>query len=161
MEMATITRDAAGCQLVADVLQLSGEARIRATGSSMLPCVLPGDVLVVQHEGLNRLMRGDIALFVRDNRLFAHRVLHQETATVPHLITCGDSLMELDRPVLSDELIGRVTSIVRGARRIDPRATFLNRLASVLFRHSDFLTRCLLWVLYHTRAMREGTECLT
>jgi hypothetical protein len=161
MGVVNTTRNAVGCQLVADVLQLSGKVRIRATGSSMLPCVLPGDVLVVQREPLRQLAPGDIALFTRDERLFAHRVLQRESGAIPHLITTGDSISDCDRPVLSDELLGRVTSIIRGRRRIHPRATLLDRSASVLFRRSDLLTRCLLWLLCRTRFLREATECLT
>jgi hypothetical protein len=155
------TRNTVGCQLIADVLQLSGKAHIRVTGSSMLPCVLPGDVLVVQRERLNQLAPGDIALFARNSRLFAHRVVDRGSGGFPHLVTCGDSLAEHDQPVLSHELLGRVASIVRGPGRINPRATLLDGLASVLFRHSDFLTRCLLWLLCRTRSLREATECLT
>jgi hypothetical protein len=160
--MALMTRrEAAGLELFADVLQLSGTAQIRVTGSSMLPCVRPGDILVVQCECMNGLALGDIAVFTRDDRLFAHRVVRQGTGAIPYLVTCGDSLPEQDQPVHSDELLGRVTSIIRGARRIDPRATFLDRTGSVLLRRSDFFTKCVLWLFGRARSFRGLSECLT
>jgi hypothetical protein len=161
MPMALSTHGAAGCQLIADVLQLSGKANVRVTGSSMLPCILPGDILVVQREPLNRLALDDIALFTRHNRLFAHRVIDRGSVEIPYLVTRGDSLYEHDPPVLSHELLGRVTSIIRGQRRIEPHTTLLDRLASFLFMQSDFVTGCLLWLLCRTRSLREATECLT
>jgi hypothetical protein len=161
MPMALSTHGAAGCQLIADVLQLSGKANVRVTGSSMLPCVLPGDILVVQREPLNGLALGDIALFTRHNRLFAHRVMDRGIVETPYLVTRGDSLYEHDPLVLPHEVLGRVSSIIRGPRRIKPHTTLLDRLASSLFMQSDFLTRCLLWLLCRTRSLREVTECLT
>jgi hypothetical protein len=161
MPMALSTHGAAGCQLIADVLQLSGKANVRVTGSSMLPCILPGDILVVQRESLNRLALGDIALFTRDNRLFAHRVVDRGSVEIPYLVTRGDSLYEHDPPVLPHEVLGRVSSIIRGPRRIKPHTTLLDRLASSLLMQSDFLTRCLLWLLCRIRSLREVTECQT
>jgi hypothetical protein len=127
----------------------------------MLPCILPGDILVVQREPLDQLAVGEIAVFTRRDRLFAHRVVDLGQGANLHLVTCGDSLYERDLPVLSHELLGRVTSIIRGPRRIKPHTTLLSRLASSLFKESDFLTRCLLWLLCRTRSLREATECLT
>jgi len=155
------TRNAVGCQLVSEVLYLSGTARVRVFGSSMFPSVLPGDVLVVGREGLNQAVSGDIVLFTRNNRLFAHRVIGQRNRDdVTWLVTCGDSLAENDPPVFRHELLGRVNSIVRGTRQIDPRATLFGRLTSILLRNSHLLTKCFLWLLCRARS-RGTTECLT
>jgi len=154
-------RDAVGLELFADVLQLSGTAQIRVTGSSMLPCVRPGDILLVQRECMNGLAPGDIAVFTRDQRLFAHRVVRRGAGAISYLVTWGDALSEQDQPVHSDELLGRVASIIRGVRRINPSATFLDRTGSVLLRHSDFLTKCMLWLFGRARSFRELSECLT
>ena len=154
-------RGAVGLQLIADVLHLAGAAKVRVTGSSMLPCVLPGDILLVQREAIHDFALGDIAVFTRDDRLFAHRVVRRGASATPSVITCGDALTEPDQPVRSDDLLGRVDSIIRGARRIHPAATLLHRTASVVLRHSDFLTKCLLWLVGRARSFREMSECLT
>jgi hypothetical protein len=39
--------DRLGCELVADVLRAGGEARVRVMGTSMLPALWPGDILVI------------------------------------------------------------------------------------------------------------------
>jgi signal peptidase I len=153
---------AAGCALIPEVLRLSGTVRLRAFGSSMLPAIFPGDILIIDRAELNRSVPGDIVLFKRDKRLFAHRVVGQHDRNgVRCLVTSGDALAECDSPVFPEELLGRVNSIVRGTRQIDPNATLLGRLISISLRNSDLLRRCFLWLLCRTRCFREGSECPT
>jgi signal peptidase I len=160
--VAITTQEAIGCQLVAEALQLSGTARIRVFGTSMFPAVLPGDVLVVQRKEIGRLVLGDIVLFKRDDRLFAHRVVGQmDRNGVPCVVTSGDSLPANDPPVFPHELLGSVTSIVRGTRQISPQATLFQQLISSLLRNSDFLSRCFLWLLCRNRAATQTIECPT
>jgi Peptidase S24-like len=155
-------RNPVRCQLVSEVLGLSGRARVRVFGSSMLPSVLPGDILIVHRKEIARLAPGDIVLFKQEDRLFAHRVVSQHNREeIPCLVTCGDSLAENDPPVFPHELLGRVTSIIRGTRQMDPRATLFGRLTSILLRNSHLLTRCYLWLLCRARSLREETECPT
>ena len=126
----------------------------------MLPSVLPGDVLVIQREELTHLISGDIALFSRGDRLFAHRVVKKNSSGTPYLITRGDSLPEDDLPVYAHQLLGRVTGALRGKSRIAlPRPTALSRAISVLFRQSEVLTTLLLWLLNRVRLQREGAQC--
>jgi len=54
-----------------------------ATGASMLPAVWPGDVLSVCRGSSTQALPGDIILFARQGRLFAHRVVEKTT----HLFT--------------------------------------------------------------------------
>lgn len=157
MEAVAEERELLGCHLVADVLRSSRSVTIRVTGSSMLPNVLPGDLLTVERARVSDLDCGDIAVFARENRLFAHRVV--EKAAQNYLATRGDSLLTQDRPVQPDELLGRVKSILRGDRSINPRTTVFGRLASAMLRHSEVLTQCLLWLHCRTRPRREGTGC--
>jgi len=160
--VAITTQEAIGCQLVAEALQLSGTVRVRVFGTSMFPAVLPGDVLVVQRKELGRLLLGDIVLFKRDDRLFAHRVVGQmDRNGVPCVVTSGDSLPANDPPVFPHELLGRVTSIVRGTRQISPQATLFQQLISSLLRNSDFLSRCFLWLLCRNRSASHAIECPT
>jgi len=150
------------CQLVSEVLQLSGRVRIRVLGDSMFPSILPGDILVVERQELNQLHPGRIVLFTRNGRLFAHRVVGEHRRNdLRVLVTCGDSRRENDAPVFPHELLGCVTSIFRGQRRISPRVTFLMQWVSWCTSRSDFLTRCLLWLIRSIRSRRALTECLT
>jgi hypothetical protein len=156
------TRSTVGCQLVADVLRMSGKAQIRVFGSSMLPRILPGDIVIVHREVSARLAAGDVALVARNSRLFAHRVVTRELRDgVAALLTRGDSLSHYDAPVFPDELLGRVTSIRRGSRQLDPRATLFTRWVSSALGNSQLLKTCLLWLLCRIRSSREVGECPT
>jgi signal peptidase len=133
------------CRLAEEVLRSAGELRLRVTGSSMLPAVRPGDVLSVCSRSATQAHPGDIILFARQGRLFAHRVVERTTQQgAPYWITRGDRLGYRDPQVSSRELLGRVTSIQRGHRRIVPRLTFRGRVASWILRRSEFLTRMMI-----------------
>src|SRR5213594_1846470 len=124
MEPVTQSREAVKCQLAAEALRSFGEVRLRVTGTSMLPSVRPGDVLFVRRQDAMEALPGDIILFARDEgRLFAHRVVQKLNRRGELLwITRGDSLPQKDPPVSRQELLGRVTAILRGESPIDPRA---------------------------------------
>ena len=121
----------------------------------MLPSILPGDEILVRREPFAHFSVGDIALFARDQRLFAHRV----TSTASQLITRGDSLTYTDGPVRPYELLGRVTLIIRGSRCFRPRPTFFNRLTSFLLRRSDLLARSVLCLLARFGRVRKSSVC--
>ena len=131
--------------LFLEVLRSFGEAKLAVTGASMLPAIWPGDVLEVRQQSMGEVLPGHIVLFGREGRLFAHRVVEktgrQDRA---FLVTRGDCLGKPDPPVCPEELLGRVTTIVRGNRRIVPRLTCWGRVASWLLRRSDFCTRVLM-----------------
>ncbi len=57
------------------------------------------------------------------------------------LTTRGDRLPYLDAPVAPEELLGRVTAIERGRRRVNPRLTLGRRLGAWVLRHSELATR--------------------
>ena len=100
------------CGLAGDVVRTFGGVRLRAFGTSMAPSILPGDLISVQRAGLSEIFPGEIVLFSREGRLFAHRVVARAGShDDPRLITRGDRLSHNDPPVSSDELLGKVTSI--------------------------------------------------
>ena len=159
----TAARDAAYCELAAEVLASTGKLRFRATGASMLPTLWPGDMLFVSRLGAAAANPGDIVLYRREGRLVAHRLVQVRdlspcagfgppgTGSAPRysarqsarfeLVARGDSVGHDDPPISGHDLLGRVTSIERGALRINPRLTFLRGLASIILSHSSFCTR--------------------
>ena len=162
MSEALSERNIAFCQLVSEALRLSGSIRIRAFGDSMFPTILPGDILVVERQEPRQKLRGNVVLFARNGRLFAHRVVSESSRNgVPFFTTRGDSRRENDAPVSPHELLGCVTSLIRGRRQISPRATLVKKWTSHLVGRSDFLTRCLLWLTCRIRSLREMFECPT
>jgi hypothetical protein len=126
------------CGLASEVVRTFGEVRLRVFGTSMVPSILPGDLISVQRAGPSEISLGEIALYSRDGRLFAHRVVarvggHDD----PRLVTRGDRLSQHDPPISSFELLGRVTSIQhgdeRGYRKVRP-AAHLNGWEQMILR---------------------------
>jgi len=141
-------------ELFRETLESSGQARLAVTGTSMLPSIWPGDVVEVRRESVAEISPGDVVLCARHGGFLAHRVVyrgagvspmqHGQDAHATVLITRGDALREPDRPVTPDELLGRVTAILRGGRRIEPRLTRWGRAASWVFSRSDLCTALVL-----------------
>ncbi len=106
-------------ELTAEVLQSYRELRLRVFGSGMLPAIWPGDILAIDPCGIADAGLGDIVLFARHGRLFAHRVVSQSGE---YLVTRGDGVRDTDPPVKPGELIGRVSEIVRRGKTLRPKA---------------------------------------
>jgi signal peptidase I len=120
-------RTTLACGLAGDVIRMFGGVRLRVFGTSMVPSILPGDLISVQRTDLSEISPGEIVLYLRDGRLFAHRVVARAGShDHPRLITRGDRLSYTDPLVSSLELLGRVTSIQyadgRGHRPVRPAA---------------------------------------
>ena len=95
---------------------------MRALGTSMLPSIRPGDVLVIEAAGVSEIPVGAIILWRRGELLVAHRVVEQIASAEGRvkLVTRGDRQQQRDEPIGAEELLGRVTMIQRGARTILP-----------------------------------------
>lgn len=115
-------------KLAAEALRLSGEVRLVGLGSSMLPAIFPGDTLIVRRETARSARRGDILLCFRQGRFCAHRLVdkRKEKGGIS-LITRGDALGTNDPPVAEDELLGRVTAVVRHGKRTELRGRLAAR----------------------------------
>ncbi len=101
------------CMLAAEVLRSSGHFKLRATGTSMLPTLCPGDVLTIESSTFAQVKNGDIVLFSRGGRLFAHRLLETGKKQSGILLARGDCMPCADAPVRPTELLGTVTKIER------------------------------------------------
>jgi len=133
--------------LAAEVLTSCGQARLPVTGSSMFPCMQPGDLLEIRRSDCP-IQIGDVVVFDRHGRLVVHRVVGR---TGDLLITRGDRLRYPDAPVPPAAILGCVTAIERRGRRIAPHLTFWCRLVSTVLRHTEFGTRV---ALYSVRMVR-------
>ena len=130
---------AGGVELAQDVLSGFGQLRLRVTGSSMLPTVLPGDILDFRTCPAESLVPGDIVLVRRDGRLFAHRLV----ALRPNcLLTQGDSLPQPDPPTAFDDFLGVLAKQQRAGRALRP--TPPPRLSRWLMRSSALARRLFL-----------------
>jgi len=134
------------CGLAEEVVRTFGEVRLRVFGTSMVPAILPGDLVTIRRASLDEVIPGEAVLFLQKGRLFVHRVLARRTITGPensnrtYLITRGDRLKHYDRPVSSEELLGRVVSIERDNREINLGSHAPTSALARLLRASDHMT---------------------
>lgn len=143
------------CELADEVLRSSGTLRLRVMGWSMLPAVWPGDTLVIERIESGGVSEGDIILFHRDRRFFAHRVVGKSGAAGDaQILTRGDALAQADPPVGDRDLLGKVTFIVRNGKCIEPSRTprLSERAVSALVRSSEIAAR----VVVGVRGMRQS-----
>ena len=113
------------CSLAAEVLQSTGTLRIRAMGSSMVPTLWPGDLVVIDSRKIEDVRPGDIVLYLREGRFFLHRVINKVSAGHEEcLLTRGDSMPGKDPLVRPSELLGAVTGIQCGASVVAPAGKF-------------------------------------
>lgn len=136
------TRSELKGELFLEVLRSTGQAKLALTGASMLPSIRPGDVVEVRRESVGEISPGDVVLCARQGGFFAHRVVEKRAGSERTvLITRGDALLAPDPPVAPEEVLGRVTAILRGGRRLELRLTPWRRLASWVLSHSEICTR--------------------
>lgn len=158
----------AGCELVADSMRAGREVRLRVTGSSMLPALWPGDVIVAREVNNVPPSVGDVLLFMRDGRLCAHRMVNRlddsDNANGTQLIMRGDSADAFDPPMHLSEIIGRAVSVIRDGRETAVAAgepSRAHRMVSFAIRHSVFLRRVLLKIhaMRRRSILTAETEC--
>lgn len=151
-------------ELAVEVVRTFGSLRLRVTGTSMMPAIQPGDLLSIDRVNLRDTSPGEIVLFTRAGRLFAHRIVDRSGGvsepytSEPYIVTRGDRLLDNDPPVFQSELLGRVTSI-EGARsqvRSRPWLDGPNRALGRLLRSSDRATVLFLHVTALWRAFSLG-----
>jgi hypothetical protein len=128
---ADVDEETAKCALFAQVISRYGKAKLKALGTSMVPAIWPGDTLVVERQEAPGLLAGDVAVYMRYGRLFAHRVIRVVQGPEISLVTRGDAMTWDDPLVLADEIVGRVVAIVPG-----PRFAYRIRRAIAALRHA-------------------------
>jgi len=133
------TRQDSKCGLATEVLRCFGEISLKATGTSMLPTIWPGDLLNIQFAEFEQVLPGDIVLYTRQNRFFIHRVtMKSDLAGERRLTMRGDAMAGVDPPVHAEELLGRVVAIRRGSNTID----FDRKLSAIRRMIGLLLGRC-------------------
>ncbi len=142
MHVTSVSMDSTKVELAAEAVRSLGELRFRATGSSMLPAILAGDVLWVRRCGLDEARVGDVVVFARDGRLFAHRVVSRSAGS---LITQGDTIPTPDPSVSASELLGKVYSVLRHGKPVPAamQRTVAGRMTALLLRRSTLVGRVL------------------
>jgi Peptidase S24-like len=143
--------------LLAEMLRSFGEFRFVAWGSSMVPSIFPGDTLIVRRGTPEGARSGDVLLFFREGRFYAHRLVGKaEEGGLNRLVARGDAFSRNDPPYAENEMLGHVAAVIRGRKRIEldrhPRAG--QRLLRSIVQRSASSVR---WLLrWHSVRMRFG-----
>lgn len=137
------------CELASELLRSSGTLCLRVTGWSMLPTIWPGATLVVERARNSDLLDGDVVVFSNGRRFVAHRVIAKNSRSEDSMVqTQGDALSRRDAPVSHDELLGKVSFIMRKGKWVKP-ATNLRlpeRALAAVFRRSTLTARVVVGV---------------
>jgi len=145
-------------QLLAEVLLSGGSARLRVTGSSMLPTIWPGDVAVLERVTPANLGAGDVILFQQNARLFLHRIVALGSAA-NEFVTRGDAMPQADPVVRADQILARVTAVER-ERKIIHRFALSpwTKIFGIAVAHSDLVGRVALRLNQFGRGKGTTTE---
>ncbi len=148
--------NAVKCELAGEILRRFGSLRLQVKGHSMLPSVWPGDVLLIKRCHFSQISSGDIVLYAREGRFFAHRVIGASVDLVePRLVTQGDALPSEDCPISPVEFLGKVSQIVRAGECSEPASVlaFKEGLVASAARYSTIFAR----LLVHLRMTRRNS----
>jgi signal peptidase I len=144
------------CDLAAEVLRSSGQLRLRVRGSSMLPSVWPGDMLMIERVQASAASVGDLLLCERDRRLFVHRVVSLGRTVDGTILTRGDAMPDADPAVPYRDILGRVSFIVRDRKLIVPKKILglPQRAVATLIQRSEIAMRIAISVHRRLQSMR-------
>ena len=114
-ELALSGRDLGA--LLEAVVSRGAPFRFRAKGSSMTPFIRDGDIVTVSPIKDRPPRPGDVVAFARpgSRKLVVHRVVGRREAG---WLIKGDSYMHAEGPIPRDHVLGRVTRVERGGRRV-------------------------------------------
>lgn len=137
-------RHSVTCEMASEVLRSFGKLQLQVTGWSMFPSVQPGDTLIVDRTPVEAVAEGDIVLFGRYSRFFAHRVVKKDNcAGQARVLTRGDAMNVSDPPLGENELLGRVSFIVRNGKLFEPNKSLglSERLVATLLSRFEIAAR--------------------
>jgi len=144
--MAVLSPSPADKQLLLiEVLSEHGRARLRVTGSSMLPTLWPGDVVVLERGSPETFRVGDVILFQNQERLFLHRIVAVDQSA--HRVTTrGDAMPQADPAFCRDQILAKALSVDNCEGRIKTlsRSSLFAKLLGLAVAHSDFAGRLVL-----------------
>lgn len=101
--------------LVTDLLEAGLPVRLEVTGHSMSPFIRSGDVVTIEPLPGRRPALGEVIAVATEGRLRIHRLVGWDRGRA---LARGDVAAAADPPASPDDLIGRVTLVERGGRRV-------------------------------------------
>jgi signal peptidase I len=123
--------DAAFVDVVSDLLRQGHSVRFRANGGSMRPTIREGETITVAPVQPAEIRRGDVVLYRVGRGVIAHRVARVVRQPGGTLVFTprGDASQGRDQPVEELAILGRVVTVERGGRSLNPAALRARALA--------------------------------
>ena len=105
--------------VVTQLLSRGYRVRFRAEGVSMRPTIRGGETITV--ELLSEVKMGDIALYLAERGLTAHRVvaIRNGSGNAPVFLTRGEGVGSTKEVVQEQQVLGKVVAVERNGRSID------------------------------------------
>ena len=149
-------------QVCNELLREEHRIKFNAPGDSMYPTICNGDLITVEPIKPSNVIVGDIILYRHKSGVTVHRVMHilkrsekysrstpkgpqgRSSSETLQFSFRGDAAIVLDNPVGADQILGKVVSVERNSRCINPYSFKVNllyktrRLASRLKRRLLF-----------------------
>ena len=101
--------------LLSDLLRGGTPVRLEVTGHSMSPFIRSGDVVTIEPLSGHRPALGGVVALVPGGRLLVHRLVGWDHGRA---LCRGDVATSADAWAAPDDLLGRVTRVERGGRRV-------------------------------------------
>lgn len=107
--------------ITTELLRCGKSVRFQAPGRSMHPTIKDGETITVEPVKPSGIKRGDIVLYRLEKGVIAHRVVRiEKNDGAPLFILRGDALGAPDEAAAVQQVLGKVVSVQRGGRSIDP-----------------------------------------
>ena len=125
-------------ELLEETLNRGHSVRFPAPGDSMYPTICNGDIITVTPLEASSVTNGDIILYQHKSGVTVHRVMRilkrsgKNSRSAPkgpqdrslseklQFFLLGDAAIKYDDPICADQILGKVVSLERNGRRIDP-----------------------------------------
>lgn len=142
-------------ETVKDLLRQGHSVELKAYGRSMIPFLHPGQKIKLQATDLDQIVPGDLVAFQQQDYLVVHRVhaVIFKNGSI-QLLTKGDSNLNADVPVSSENYLAKVSGVFRrGAWRQTAPKSFQSHLVRKLGNAYSLW----FWLWKHARNKLLGT----
>jgi signal peptidase I len=95
---------------------------LKSTGQSMLPILIPNDIVYFKKTPFLKIKVNDLIIFKKKNQLITHRVIYK---TKKYLITKGDNNPNCDGKIYPKQILGKVYQIKRNGQIFKPETFYL------------------------------------
>ncbi len=153
MNGSSDTYSAERLSLAVESLLRSGRLRLQVRGASMLPSLWPDDVVEIAACSYEDVKPAEVILAFRDGRFYLHRFQRHSWRG---FVARGDALPRPDQRYEFNDLLGRVTSVVRNGRVISHKVHFWTRSLGLLYCYSSMARR--LALRWHARRSADACQ---